>query len=111
MNIQIFGKAKCFDTQKAERWFKERRIRVQRVDVLKYPMSMGELKSVVSAVGLDALIDTQARDYAQSMLAYLSGAQNPRGARRQARDRGLLSGNLEKLAIAHKRRRDVHTLV
>ena len=39
-------------------------------------MSMGELKSVVSAVGLDALIDTQARDYAQSMLAYLSGAQS-----------------------------------
>ena len=29
MNIQIFGKQKCFDTKKAERWFKERRIKFQ----------------------------------------------------------------------------------
>ena len=36
MNIQIFGKAKCFDTKKAERYFKERRIKYQFVDVLKY---------------------------------------------------------------------------
>lgn len=76
MNIQIFGKAKCFDTKKAERWFKERRIRVQMVDIIKYPMSMGELKSVVSAVGLENLIDTQAKDYAQSMLPYMSGVQS-----------------------------------
>ena len=33
MNIQIFGKSKCFDTKKAERWFKERRVNVQRVDL------------------------------------------------------------------------------
>ena len=32
MNIQIFGKSKCFDTKKAERWFKERRIKFQAVD-------------------------------------------------------------------------------
>ena len=36
MNIQIFGSSKSFDTKKAERWFKERRIRVQSVDVRKY---------------------------------------------------------------------------
>ena len=36
MNIQIFGKSKCFDTKKAERWFKERRIKFQAVDVKKY---------------------------------------------------------------------------
>jgi len=76
MNIQIFGKSKCFDTKKAERWFKERRIRVQMVDIVKYPMSMGELKSVVSAVGLENVIDTQSKDYAQSMLPYMSGAQS-----------------------------------
>ena len=34
MNIQIFGRSKCFDTKKAERWFKERRVRFQSVDVL-----------------------------------------------------------------------------
>lgn len=33
MNIQIFGKAKCFDTKKAERWFKERKIRFQSVEI------------------------------------------------------------------------------
>ena len=43
MNIQIFGKSKCFDTKKAERYFKERRIKYQYIDVLKYGMSRGEL--------------------------------------------------------------------
>ena len=39
MNIQIFGKSKCFDTKKAERWFKERRIKFQSIDLIKYGMS------------------------------------------------------------------------
>ena len=43
MNIQIFGKSKCFDTKKAERWFKERRIRFQSIDLGKYGISPGEL--------------------------------------------------------------------
>ena len=55
MNIQIFGKSKCFDTRKAERWFKERRIKYQYVDILRYGMSRGELTSVKNAVGIDAL--------------------------------------------------------
>ena len=42
MNIQIFGKSKCFDTKKAERWFKERRIKYQLIDVAKYGMSRGK---------------------------------------------------------------------
>ena len=52
MNIQIFGKSKCFDTKKAERYFKERRIKFQAVDLKKYGMSKGELTSVKNAVGL-----------------------------------------------------------
>ncbi len=63
MNIQIFGKAKCFDTKKAERYFKERRIKYQFIDILRYGMSRGELNSVKSAVGLEAMIDTQDEDY------------------------------------------------
>ena len=55
MNIQIFGKSKCFDTKKAERYFKERRIKYQYVDIIRYGMSRGELTSVKNAVGLDAL--------------------------------------------------------
>ena len=52
MNIQIFGRSKCFDTKKAERYFKERRIKYQYIDVDKYPMSKGEFQSVKNAVGL-----------------------------------------------------------
>ena len=57
MNIQIFGKSKCFDTKKAERYFQERRIRFQRIDLVEYGISRGELQSVKNAVGLQALID------------------------------------------------------
>ena len=63
MNIQIFGKAKCFDTKKAERYFKERRIKYQFVDVIKFGMSRGELNSVKNAVGLEAMIDKTDEDY------------------------------------------------
>ena len=50
MNIQIFGKSKCFDTKKAQRYFKERRVKFQDIDVARYGMSQGELRSVKSAV-------------------------------------------------------------
>lgn len=63
MNIQIFGRSKCFDTKKAERWFKERRIRYQLIDIDRYGMSRGELTAVKSAVGLEALINEKAADY------------------------------------------------
>ncbi len=63
MNIQIFGKSKCFDTKKAERYFKERRIKYQYIDVLKYGMSRGELNSVKNAVGLESMIDKNDEDY------------------------------------------------
>ncbi len=57
MNIQIFGKNKCFDTKKAQRYFKERRVKFQYVDVMRYGMSRGELTSVKNAVGLAAMSD------------------------------------------------------
>ncbi len=70
MNIQIFGKNKCFDTKKAERWFKERRIHFQAIDIKRYGMSKGELTSVKNAVGLQNLIDEKHPDYA--LLEYLA---------------------------------------
>lgn len=70
MNIQIFGKSKCFDTKKAQRYFKERRVKFQNVDLLRYGMSKGELTAVVRAVGLDNLIDPKHPDAA--MLSYLA---------------------------------------
>ena len=70
MNIQIFGKNKCFDTKKAERYFKERRIKYQFVDLGRYGMSRRELESVKSAVGLDAMLDEKDPDY--PMVQYLA---------------------------------------
>ena len=63
MNIQIFGKTKCFDTKKAERYFKERGIKYQYIDLKEKGMSKGELNAVCQAVGgLDALLDENCRD-------------------------------------------------
>jgi len=62
LNIQIFGKNKCFDTKKAERWFKERRIKYQYIDLIKFGMSGGEFDSVLKAVGgCEGLFDPKAK--------------------------------------------------
>ena len=68
MNIQIFGKSKSFDTKKAERYFKERGIKFQSVDLPTKGLSKGELNSVLAAVGdIDKLIDPKAKgDYEQN---------------------------------------------
>ncbi len=64
MNIQIFGKSKCFDTKKAERYFKERGIKFQSVNILEKGLSKRELESVICAVGgLDKLLDEKSKDY------------------------------------------------
>ena len=73
MNIQIFGTSKCFDTKKAQRWFQERRIRVQMVDLKKFGMSRGELTSVKNAVGLEAMINPSHPDAV--LLSYLADDQ------------------------------------
>ena len=73
MNIQIFGKAKCFDTKKAERYFSERRIKVQKIDLLKYGMSGGEFDSVLRAVGgIENLIDYDQKNPEIDLLRYLA---------------------------------------
>jgi len=63
LNIQIFGKTKCFDTKKAERYFKERGIKYQLIDIIQKGMSKGELSSVKQAVGgYENLIDPNCKD-------------------------------------------------
>ncbi len=76
MNIQIFGKKKCFDTGKAERFFKERRIKYQYVDILRFGLSKGELKSVAAAVGVNNLIDEDSAEFRRLNLAYIHSASN-----------------------------------
>ena len=70
MNIQIFGKSKCFDTKKAERYFKERRIKFQRIDLLDVCLSRGEFNSVKSAVGMESMINGSAQGI--ELLTYLA---------------------------------------
>jgi len=71
MNIQIFGTSKCFDTKKAERYFKERRINFQRIDLIKFGMSGGEFDSVLRAVGgIDKLIDWDGKSPTLDLLRY-----------------------------------------
>lgn len=70
MNIQIFGKKKCFETKKAERYFKERRIKVQMIDLLDKGISAGELKAVAQRIGLENLIDKNSPFYEESDLGY-----------------------------------------
>ncbi len=63
MNIQIFGTTKCFDTKKAQRYFKERNIKVQFINLKEKSMSKGELTAVMQAVGgVDELINPKAKD-------------------------------------------------
>ena len=72
MNIQIFGKSKCFDTKKAERWFKERRVKFQSIDLVKYGMSGKEFDSVLRAVGgVDNLIDWNSKSQEVTNMKYM----------------------------------------
>lgn len=63
MNIQIFGVKKCFDTKKAERYFKERKIKYQLIDLNSKGLSKGELESVKASVGLMNLINKECKAY------------------------------------------------
>jgi len=70
MNVQIFGTKKCFDTKKAERYFKERKIPYQLIDMKEKGMSKGEYNSVRQAVGgTDAMLDENCRN--QDILALI----------------------------------------
>ena len=72
MNIQIFGKSKCFDTKKAERWFKERRIKYQSIDLIRFGMAGKEFDSVLRAVGgIDRLIDWDSKDPQITLMKYM----------------------------------------
>ena len=74
MNIQIFGTKKCFDTKKADRYFKERGIKFQFIDLKEKGMSKGEFTSVKQAVGgFDKLLDENSKDKnTLALLKYMS---------------------------------------
>lgn len=76
MNIQIFGKNKCFDTKKAERYFKERRVKFQSIDLIRFGMSGKEFDSVLRAVGgIDNLIDWNSKDQRVTNMKYMDDSR------------------------------------
>ena len=76
MNIQIFGRSSSFDTKKAQRYFKERRISFQYIDLDSKGMSKGELTSVLAAVGdIDKLLDPKAKGEAAALFKYLGSKE------------------------------------
>ena len=75
MNIQIFGTKKCNDTKKAERFFKERRIPYQFIDLKEKSLSKGELQSIKKAIGLENLINKNSKDYKKLNMDKIRGAE------------------------------------
>ncbi|HME42228.1 MAG TPA: ArsC/Spx/MgsR family protein [Syntrophorhabdales bacterium] len=72
MTIQIFGLLKCQETRKAQRYFKERRIPFQFINLAERGLSKGELNSVKAVIGIDNLIDRDGKEYARRNLKYLA---------------------------------------
>ena len=63
MNIQIFGRKKCFDTKKADRYFKERKISFQFIDIDIKGLSKGELNSVKKNISINDLINEKSKEF------------------------------------------------
>ena len=71
MNLQIFGTKKCADTRKAERFFRDRRLTFQLVDLAQKGMSAGELRNVAASIGgMEALIDREGKRYVDKGLKF-----------------------------------------
>ncbi len=69
--VQIFGLKNSQATRAAERFFKERGIPIQLVDLKQKPMSPGEIKRFIERFGLSSLLDTDGKSYANAGLKYL----------------------------------------
>ena len=69
--IQIFGTKKCKDTAKARRFFQERGVKTQFIDLAEKGMSKGELASVSKSVPIAELIDTECKEYEKRNLKYI----------------------------------------
>ena len=70
-NVQIFGVKGSQPTRAAERFFKERRIPIQFVDLTRKAMAAGEIKRFTDRFGLAAMLDVESKSYADAGLKYL----------------------------------------
>ena len=74
MNIQIYCGKKNFDTQKAERYFKERRIQFQSLDLKKHRLGEREIRMMIAAIGQEELIDRTDRKVKEHPACYYDRA-------------------------------------
>jgi arsenate reductase (glutaredoxin) len=70
LEVQIFGVKKNADTRKALRFFSERRVKTHFVDLIERPASIGELRRFAQKFGVKALVDREARRFAELGLHY-----------------------------------------
>ena len=75
MNIQIYCGKKNFDAQKAERWFKERRIPFQALDLKKHKLGEREIRLMISAIGMENLIDREDKKVKEHPACYYDRAE------------------------------------
>ena len=71
VNVQIFGIKKSNETRAAERFFKERRVPIQMVDLHQRPMAPAEIRRFADRFGLAGLLDTEGKSYVDAGLKYL----------------------------------------
>ncbi|MFN7922032.1 MAG: ArsC/Spx/MgsR family protein [Bryobacteraceae bacterium] len=103
-NVQIFGVKKSSATRAAERFFKERGVAIQLVDLDRKPMAPGEIKRFVDRFGMEALMDAEGKAYVDAGLKYLR-VSNAELLHRIEKDAALLKLPLvrfgNKLAVGH----------
>jgi arsenate reductase-like glutaredoxin family protein len=71
MNIQIFGTKKCNDTKKAQRFFKERGIRVHFRDLTEKGLAPGELNNITRVINIEDLLDSESKQYKKRGLQFM----------------------------------------
>ncbi|MCX5813693.1 MAG: arsenate reductase family protein [Proteobacteria bacterium] len=72
MGIQIFGTLKCQETRKAQRYFKDRGVPFQFVNLAEKGLSRGELNNIKAVIGIENLIDKDGKEYGRLNLKYLT---------------------------------------
>jgi arsenate reductase len=70
LSVQIFGLKNSQETRAAERFFKERRVTIQFVDLKVKPMAPGEIKRFIDRFRLTGLVDTEGKAYVDAGLKY-----------------------------------------
>lgn len=71
MVVQIYGRRKCKTSRKAERFFSERGIAFQSVDIDAKAPGRRELELFAEVIGIDAILDAESKAYRDRGFAYM----------------------------------------